>query len=121
MLDYAGSALKKVQDFIKRLNAVEDVSEETRDDVDRLKKELALLHRELAHTGKVVDHQGLDIEKLNARVKDLERQKHGLSSQLGREKSKNRTLAATPPPPKVILKNVGKKPDGKGPPAKSKH
>jgi chromosome segregation ATPase len=92
MLEGIAVAWAKVQEFMKRLGALEEDSKETRVDVDQLKRELALLQKELTHNGKIQDHHAQLIGDLQARIKKLESEKHGALIAAGKAKAQNKRL-----------------------------
>jgi septal ring factor EnvC (AmiA/AmiB activator) len=79
---------KTVQDFLKRIDDVEDESEETKKEVRDLRRNIETMARELRTTQKVQDHQSKEIVDLEARIKKLESEKHGLAIKAGKAKAK---------------------------------
>ena len=127
MFDAANTALKKIQEFIKRIGDVEKDNEKqdrrlekAEGEITNLKGTLAVMHKELAHTGKVQDHQaevmhGLEdrISALETANKILKSEKHGMAIQRGKEKAAKEKLAA--------MLSATKKSASKGFSAKAKH
>jgi chromosome segregation ATPase len=92
MLDAAKKIWDKIQEFMKRIGDLEDGSEETKKEVDQLKREVRVLSKELDHTDKIQEHQGRTIAGLEQRIKKLESEKHGLAVSAGKAKAKNKRL-----------------------------
>jgi hypothetical protein len=97
MLDYAGSALKKIQEFIKEIGKLKAHDAEIDNEIEHLKREIDLVHKQLQFSSKVANHMSLDVEALKQRVKSLESQKHGLAIKLGKQKAANLRLTASKP------------------------
>jgi phage shock protein A len=62
---------------------------------DRLLEAVQNLWREVIGQGKVVNHQGQEIEALKVRMSSLERQLHGLKTARGRAIASNARLKAS--------------------------
>jgi hypothetical protein len=56
--------------------------------VAQLKREMAVLSKELGHNDKIQEHQGKAIADLEVRIKKLESEKHGLAIKAGKAKAK---------------------------------
>jgi septal ring factor EnvC (AmiA/AmiB activator) len=88
MLDTAGKVWSKIQEFMKRINQLEDDSEDTKKEVNQLRREIAIIHKELDHGEKIATHQGKTIAEMERRIAKLERDKKGLAISAGIAKSK---------------------------------
>ncbi len=91
MLDAAGRAWQKIQEFMKDISTLKDHDAETDKELERFRRELDLVHKELGHHDKIQNVQGQEMSALAARIKKLESEKHGLAVKLGLEKKKNGT------------------------------
>jgi chromosome segregation ATPase len=106
MLHGAYIALKTVQEFLQRLNAVE-VNDQKQDNrieknenqIASMKDQLQLMQREIGIAGKVQDHQAHQIELMRRQIADLEAdkqklksEKHGLAISKGKQKAANKKL-----------------------------
>jgi chromosome segregation ATPase len=94
MLDTAGKIWWKFQEFLKRLNDLEDDTEEAKKEVGYLRKDLELLQKGTKLGETIQAHQSLKITALEARIKKLESEKHGLAISAGKAKAKAAKLEA---------------------------
>lgn len=83
MLDAAGRAWAKVNEFVKRVTDLEGESDETKAEVVHLKRDIALIHKEMNHSDKIQAHQGKTIVELEQRIKKLESEKRSKSISAG--------------------------------------
>lgn len=92
MLDTAGKIWAKIQEFMGRIDKLEDDSKDTTSEVKHLKRELELLRRETQHdkrvTDKVQEQQGLKVVELEQRLKKVESEKRGKAISAGKAKAK---------------------------------
>jgi hypothetical protein len=92
MLDAAGKIWAKIQEFMGRIDKLEDHSEDAEADLKHLKRELELLRRETDReqhvTARVLEHHGLKIVDFEARIKELEKKNHSLATSAGIAKKK---------------------------------
>ena len=81
----------KVQEFIGRVDNLEDDNDETKKELAHLKREVELLRKEAAHdqkvSAKVQEQQGLKVVELEQRLAKVEREKHGKAISAGIAKS----------------------------------
>ena len=93
MFDTAAKIWQKIQEFVKDINLLKAHDLETNVELERLKREINLVQKELNHNDKIQDAQARDIEGLHQRLKKLESEKHGLAVKLGKEKKKTEKLS----------------------------
>lgn len=107
MLDTATKIWSKLQEFVRELGELKAHDKKTDREIGHLRREFQILARDVQHHSKIQDHQGVELATLQARVKKLESEKHGLATKLGRQKALNERLTT----PKLPLDGgQGKKP-----------
>jgi hypothetical protein len=94
MLDTAGKIWSKIQEFVKDIGDLKAHDKETDKELTHLKREVAILAKDAEHHAKIQSHQGHELPALQARVKKLESEKHGLAIKLGKQKAENVRLSA---------------------------
>lgn len=88
VLDTAGKVWAKIQEFIGRIDALEDGKKEHDGELKHLSKELELMRREMNHDEKVRTHLAQKVAEFEQRIKKLESEKHGAKVSAGIAKKK---------------------------------
>jgi chromosome segregation ATPase len=94
MIDAAQAIWAKIQQLFTDVKELKAHDKEVDREVDHLERKIELLSDQVKHHNTVQNHQGMEMTKLDARVKELEKERHSLAIKLGIQKSKNEKLIA---------------------------
>jgi chromosome segregation ATPase len=82
----------KVQDFIKRVDAIGEEAHETKKELKLLEREVEIQGKDTEHLEKIVSHLSHKAAEMELRIKKLESEKHGARVSAGRAKAENARL-----------------------------
>jgi predicted RNase H-like nuclease (RuvC/YqgF family) len=88
MLDVPAKIWKSVQEFMGRVNNLEDVSEETQKELAHLRKDFDIMQKDIRHGEKIQAYQGAKIQEMAERIKKLESENRGAKISAGIAKAK---------------------------------
>lgn len=92
-LGVVGDVWKTINDFMKRITALESGSDEVKKDTKYLRKDLETLQKRLDHNENVQDDMKAKLADHEARIKELEKKNKGLAISAGKAKAKAAKLA----------------------------
>jgi hypothetical protein len=87
MFQTAGTILSRINEIVRWLKGIEETGEKTSAEVGHLRREIDIITREVGDGKTVADFQGRKLAELEAQVRKLQSEKHGLKISKGKAKA----------------------------------
>jgi chromosome segregation ATPase len=87
-LGVVGDVWKNINDFMRRITALETGNDEVKRETVHLRKDLETLQKQLGHSDNVQDDMKAKLADHEARIKELEKRNRGLAISAGMAKAK---------------------------------